>query len=523
MAKKSKKNENLTLEEKLEQALVPNWDEPYKLPDNWCWVNLGSIGTLGMGQTILSKELKEEGVPVYSATEEDKIFGYIAESENTIKLYSGDIVIPARGNSIGHVKYVSCNEASCTQTTMFFKPFDKKIGKYVYYYMQGNKQELFAYHGNAIPQITITNIIKKAIPLPPLEEQIRLVERIEALFAKLDEAKEKAQEVVDGFENCKAAILHKAFSGELTSKWRESNGVPIENWINQNLSQCCKIGSGGTPSRKNSEYYNGDIPWIKTGEIEWNEVSDSEEKITQDAIENSSAKLYNPGAVLVAMYGMGVTRGRAAILGVQAATNQAVCVLQPQEHLNNRFLFYFFMCNYWAVREQAVGGNQLNLSATIIGKLNINIPSIPEQLEIVRLLDDIISKEEQTKEISEQVVEKIDTMKKSILVHAFRGELGTNDPTEESAVELLKKILDIPTESKPSAKRTFIPKEISEQLTTELEKKIVKVIIKNNGSTKFDEILAVSSKKFDVLETVRTLEKKKIIFRVESGEYTLKG
>ena len=82
------------------------------------------------------------------------------------------------------------------------------------------------------------------------------------------------------------------------------------------------------------------------------------------------------------MYGMGVTRGRAAILGVKAATNQAVCVLQPQEYLNNRYLFYFFMCNYWSVREQAVGGNQLNLSATIIGKLNIDIPSISEQLEI---------------------------------------------------------------------------------------------------------------------------------------------
>ena len=135
----------------------------------------------------------------------------------------------------------------------------------------------------------------------------------------------------------------------------------------------------------------------------------------------------------------------------------------------------------------------------------------------------MISKEEKTYSIATETTEKIDEMKKAILARAFRGELGTNYPTEESAVELLKNMLDISTESKHSAKRTFIPKEISEQLTTELEKKIVKVIIKNNGSTKFDEILAVSSKKFDVLETVRTLEKKKIIFRVESGEYTLKG
>ena len=116
MASKTK-DSNLSIEERLEQALIPNWDEPYKLPENWCWVNLGSLGTLGMGQTILSKDLKQEGVPVYSATEEDKIFGYISESENTIKLRSGDIVIPARGNSIGHVKYISCNDRKNASVT----------------------------------------------------------------------------------------------------------------------------------------------------------------------------------------------------------------------------------------------------------------------------------------------------------------------------------------------------------------------------------------------------------------------
>ena len=99
------------------------------------------------------------------------------------------------------------------------------------------------------------------------------------------------------------------------------------------------------------------------------------------------------------------------------------------------------MCNYWSVREQAVGGNQLNLSATIIGKLNIDIPSASEQMEIVRVLDNLISKEHVAKEAAEAVIEQISTMKKTILARAFRGELGTNDPSEESAVELLKQII----------------------------------------------------------------------------------
>ena len=246
---------------------------------------------------------------------------------------------------------------------------------------------------------------------------------------------------MDSFETRKAAILHKAFTGELTAKWRAEHGKNISGWKVYSLKDCCRIGSGGTPSRKSPEYYKGNIPWIKTGEIDWNEIDDAEEKISDSAIENSSAKLYEPGAVLVAMYGMGVTRGRAAILQVPAATNQAVCVLQPADYLLNKYLFYYFMCNYWDIREQAVGGNQLNLSGTIIGKFQISIPSMEEQLEIVRILDSILAKEQQAKEAAEAVLEKIDLLKKSILARAFRGELGTNDPTEESAVELLREIL----------------------------------------------------------------------------------
>ena len=99
------------------------------------------------------------------------------------------------------------------------------------------------------------------------------------------------------------------------------------------------------------------------------------------------------------------------------------------------------MCNYWDVREKAVGGNQLNLSATIIAKFVIRIPTIDEQKEIIRILDSLLLKEQQAKETAEQVIDQIDTMKKSILARAFRGELGTNDPADENAEELLKRIL----------------------------------------------------------------------------------
>lgn len=99
------------------------------------------------------------------------------------------------------------------------------------------------------------------------------------------------------------------------------------------------------------------------------------------------------------------------------------------------------MCDYWNIREKAVGGNQLNLSATIIKDFKIQVPEITEQYVIVKSLDRILNHEKCVLESSESVLDKIDTMKKSILARAFRGELGTNDPSDEPAIELLKTVL----------------------------------------------------------------------------------
>lgn len=434
MAQK-KKSATLTPEERLQAALVPDWEQPYKVPENWCWTYLKTISKIRTGKKDANYGSEDGEYPFFTcAAEPIRCHGYSFECSAILLAGNGDINNISRYNG----------KFEAYQRTYVVEIIEPIYIDYIFYWFKYrwfdfNKNKMF---GTAIPYIRLGNLQEFPIPFPPLAEQQRIVDRIESLFAKLDEAKEKAQAVVDSYETRKAAILHKAFTGELTAKWREEHGVSFEKWTTYSLSKCCKIGSGGTPSRKNSEYYMGDIPWIKTGEIGWSEVVNSEEKITQEAIDNSSAKLYNPGAVLVAMYGMGVTRGRAAILGVKAATNQAVCVLQPQKYLNNRYLLYFFMCNYWSVREQAVGGNQLNLSATIIGKLNIDIPSVSEQIEIVRVLDNLILKEQWAKEAAAAVLDQIDLIKKSILSRAFRGELGTNDPSEESAVELLKQVLE---------------------------------------------------------------------------------
>jgi len=429
---RAKKKAALTPEERLQAALVPDWEWPYKLPENWCWLKLVESfdNHTDSKKKIKQKDYLVKGKLAVVDQGQELIGGYTNDVE---KSYSGALPIVIFGDHTRCIKFVDFPFAQGADGVKVLRPKPFYLPKAFYYALQSVNIPNLGYRRH----FPLFN--KFSIPLPPFAEQQRIVDRIESLFAKLDEAKEKAQTVVDSFETRKAAILHKAFTGELTKKWRKSENT---RWVYKKIKDCCKLGSGGTPSRKVPDFYKGDIPWIKTGEIEWNDIYDTEEKITQSAIDNSSARCYKPGVVLVAMYGMGVTRGKASILRVQAATNQAVCVLEPQSALlYNRYLLYYFMRNYWDIREKAVGGNQLNLSLTIIKELNIEIPPIDEQMEIVQIIDNLFDKEQQTKEAAEAVLDQIDLMKKSILARAFRGELGTNDPSEESAVELLKQII----------------------------------------------------------------------------------
>lgn len=428
---KAKKQEK-PIKQRLEEALVLYEKTPYELPSNWCWTKLPYITQIKTGKRDANHAKEDGQYRFYTCSAEYSMADtYAFEGES--------IIVPGNGD-IGLVFYYD-GKFEAYQRTYVINGF-KGQTKYLYYYFYYKWREKNTYKqfGTAIPYVRMANFEEFEIPLAPLEEQKRIVEIIEKQFAKLDEARDLIQKSLDSFADRKSAILHKAFTGELTKQWIEKNKLNYDA-ISKKLKDCCKISSGGTPSRKHPEYYDGNIPWIKTGEIEWNEIYDSEEHISEVAVQNSSAKCYEPEVVLVAMYGMGVTRGRAAILKVKAATNQAVCVLKPNNELLIKYLYYYFMCFYWDIREQAVGGNQLNLSGTIISQLEILIPSLEEQEEIVRILDSIFEKEDKSKELID-MLDKIDEMKKSILARAFRGELGTSNPTDEPATDLLRKILE---------------------------------------------------------------------------------
>lgn len=438
-----KKKTALTIEERLQQALVPAEEQPYEVPENWVWVRLiGNVNSCldGYRKPINSSErAKRVGkVPYYGATGQVGWIDDYLTNEHLVLL--GEDGAPFL-DLLKDKAYIIFGEAWVNNHAHILKSYFGEIGNvFLMHYLNMVDYKDYV-KGTTRLKLTQGSMQLMPFPLPPLSEQQRIVECIEELFAKLDEAKERLQEVADSFAVRKAAILHKAFTGELTKQWRLENGVSDESWEEKTIGEICKIGSGGTPSRKHEEYYNGNIPWIKTGELAWNVITESEEYITDEAVANSSAKMHFAGSVLVAMYGQGLTRGKAAILGINATTNQAVCALQPLELLTSEFLFYYFMKNYWQFREEAVGGNQPNYSAKMISNWLINLPTLPEQHEIVRLIDDLLARERAAQQAAEQALASIDLMKKSILARAFRGELGTNKASEASALELLKQVL----------------------------------------------------------------------------------
>lgn len=546
---KARKKETLTPEERLQAALVPDWEQPYKVPENWCWVRLTSLknGDSGFfdGDWILSENMDPTGDIRLLQLSDIGIGEFLDKSNKHIneksfkelacsELNEGDIMISRMAEPIARsciVPKFPYKVITAVDVAVLRCNSHLVINQYINYICNTKWFTDLAFslaRGTTRVRITRKNLGEMPIPLPPLPEQQRIVDRIESLFAKLDEAKQKAQDALDSFETRKAAILHKAFTGELTAQWRKEHSVRMESWARHPLKDVTQIGSGGTPSRKNSQYYLGDILWVKTGEIYWNYIYDSEEKITEEAIANSSAKLYPAGTVLVAMYGQGLTRGRAAILGVPATTNQAVCALQPCDRLENRYLYYYFMANYWEYREKAVGGNQPNYSATMIGNWIINIPSVLEQAEIVRILDSLLAKEQEAKETAEAILEQIDLIKKSILARAFRGELGTNNPAEESAVELVKEVIQKNTvnisQTKSKSKRTVIPTEIKSVLSNANEEEIIKLLMKSAPKTvPVQAIMSISKKKFELMDALRNLEQKQIIMKNSLGEYFLKG
>jgi len=229
--------------------------------------------------------------------------------------------------------------------------------------------------GSVNPYVNFSDLAWYEFALPPLEEQRRIAEVLQATQANSE------------------AIRHTvASSKDVLDSFLETQLDPKrQKWTEASIQDLFLVQSGGTPSRRKREYWGGSVPWVKTGEVRYQVINETEEKITEIGLKNSSAKLVPAGTVLVALFGQGPTLGRVGMLGIEAATNQACACIIPNNDQSIRFLYFFLQRQYERMRALARGANQPNLNLTIIKNLKVPLLPIEQQLEWVSRIEEISS------------------------------------------------------------------------------------------------------------------------------------
>ena len=523
MAKAKKSEVALTLEEKLEQTLVADWEQPYKVPDNWCWTTLKNISNLYNGDRGSNypskKDYVTEGVPFINAgaiqnnTLEHIEFNYITqqkyESLRAGKIQKNDILYCLRG-SLGKTAIIETDIMGAISSSLCIIRTKKDVlPKYLAYLLRTElitQQQDFAENGSAQPNLSAASVMEYKLPLAPLAEQQRIVDRIERMFSKLDEVKENVQNVINGFENRKSAILHKAFNGELTAKWRKENHISINEWSRTTIGNILKVSSGKGLTAKNM-VYTGKIPVYGGNGI--------------TGYHNESN--VSPDTIVIGR--VGYYCGSVHYISEPAwVTDNALIVSFDKKTIYTRFLMY--LLSYANLRQNDSSTAQPVISGNKIYPISICMLPITEQKEMVRILDVLFAKEQQAKEKAEKVLERTELIKKSILARAFRGDLGTNNPDEESSIELLKTVLSEDKNekrvTKPKSKRVSIPVEVKAMLSNHLEKDILKLFYKaESNEVSIDDIMSVSSNKFEIMDALKALEEKKLVSKKANGIYKL--
>ena len=519
-------------------------DEPYSIPKNWCWTYWGNCGLFVVGSAF--KEIfqgnRDLNIPFYKvgSLKYSNNYGYLCESDNTIdeeirkrlkaSLIPENSIIFAKVGETIRLNRRSLNPSPCCidNNLMAFISNDECYFKYVFYWSKS--VDLFAYtKSTTVPTIRKTDLEKIPFPLAPYNKQIEIVKHIESLFLKLDKAKEKVQKVLDNFEVRRASILHKAFAGELTAKWRKENGIGDCSWINKSIEELCYSLNRGTPKKSQPE---GSVVVIRMRNLQYGEIDWTNLAYTKDQEDVKKYKLY-PGDVLFNKTNSAAVVGKTAIYrGDYPAIYSGYLIKLDYNHNLVLGDYLNYALNTAAAKKycnsvKTDGVNQSNINAKKLGSFVIPVASMAEQQEIVRIVRTIFEKESQTRLTAEKVVEQIEIIKRSILVRAFRGKLGTNTLEDENAKNLLNRILIEKADEKEkqlpeTKKRITIPKEIEALISSNLERKIVKLFLKNEiKELPVEELMSVSFKTFDVLEALRSLERKQLIVKLTGNIYKL--
>ncbi|WP_035295381.1 restriction endonuclease subunit S [Brevibacillus thermoruber] len=479
----SKKNSKVkkTLEELLEEALVPEEEQPYEVPENWVWTRLGVIGKYYNGRAFKSSEWTDSGRPIIriqDLTRTNNNPNYFeGEVDPRHEVNPGDLLISWSGTLGAYIW--DGPQAVLNQHIFKVESFINR--RFHYYVVKNLINDLYnRTHGSGMVHVTKGVFENTPIPLPPIQEQKRIVDRVESLLEKINEAKLLIEEAKETFASRRAAILFKAFRGELTEKWREENSnevtaelliekIKLEKsktakkkiadsvilntgyelpygWKWVYLSDLIESSTYGTSAKTSEAPSDSCIPVLRMGNIHDGEiVTDNLKYLPQDHEDIVRLDL-EEGDLLFNRTNSFELVGKTAVVRPEHAGKYTFASYLVRVRLVFKELLSEYVCAYinsnqgreYLLSQATQQVGQANINPTKLGTLPIPLPPEPELRVITAILKRIKTLEKQTDLALNDEIKRIQN---SILQKAFRGELGTNNPDEESAIELIKETL----------------------------------------------------------------------------------
>lgn len=414
------------------------------LPHNWTLAPVLSICTARMGPTILAKDLSTTGLPVFSAGGSGNPWGY---TELPVERFGPRTIILSARGSIGNPRLPGLSAFTSTQTTIAATCSVGVAPRYLTYALRSLPWQEIA-SGAAIPMLTISRLGEQSIPLAPAEEQVRIADKLDAVLTRVDAVNTRLACVTPILKRFRQSVLAAATSGRLTEEWRRSTDAVTRDipnsWSRRALKQIGKVSTGLTPSKAQTNFYGGDVPFVKPGDLDKGVIQITDDTLTLTG--SREARMVRAGAVFVSCIG---NLGKVGLAGAPMAFNQQINAIEfHQNQVLDQFGYYSCMTlGEWL---------KANSSATTIAIVNkgrfeqaeINVPPLPEQQEIVRRIEILFAFADRLEARLQTAQTATERLTSAMLAKAFRGELVPQDPNDEPATELLRRLTEDAPENK---------------------------------------------------------------------------